>query len=80
MTPAQKDEEKRATGRRVREAREQARMTVTQLAERAGVPRQYVYDLEGGIRVSVTNVLAVARALNLTTDYLLIGFEGGGAM
>ena len=67
----EKDQEKRSTGRRVREAREQARLTVTELAERAGVPRQYIYDLEGGIRVSVTNVTAVARALEVSTDHLL---------
>ena len=75
LSPEEKDEERRATGRRVRGARERARLSVSELAERAGLPRQYIYDLEGGIRVSVTNVASVSRALHVSTDYLLMGHE-----
>ncbi len=76
LSPEEKDEERRATGRRVRMARERARLSVSELAERAGLPRQYVYDLEGGIRVSVTNVAAVSRAMGVSMDYL-IGIQPG---
>ena len=68
---AAKDRAKRDTGKRVRALREHQGFTVAELAERAGVPRQYIYDLEGGVRVSITNVLAAARALDAPTDYLL---------
>lgn len=64
---------KRATGKRVRLQREMRGLTVTELAERAHLPRQYVYDLEGGLRVTVRNTVAVARAMRLCLDWLLTG-------
>lgn len=71
---ARREALKRATGKRVRLQREMRGLTVTELAERAHhLPRQYVYDLEGGLRVTVRNTVAVARAMRLCLDWLLTG-------
>jgi transcriptional regulator with XRE-family HTH domain len=59
------------TGDRVAFLRAARGWTVSELAAAAGIPRQYVYDLEDGVRVSVRNVVGAARALDVTTDYLL---------
>lgn len=72
-TRAAREALKRATGKRVRLQREMRGLTVTELAERAHLPRQYVYDLEGGLRVTVRNTVAVARAMRLCLDWLLTG-------
>ena len=58
-------------GKRVRALRLALELTVPKVAELGGVPKQYIYDLEGGVRVSITNIIAAARALGATTDYLL---------
>lgn len=71
MPREKREAEKRAVGRRARAERERQGLTVAEVAERAGMPRQYVYDLEGGVRVSVRNVCGAARALGVTVDYLL---------
>ena len=71
MDNQKKFEARRAVGRRVSLMRKTLGLSVAGLAEHAGIPRQYVYDLEGGIRVSVTNVFAVAKAMRVSTDYIL---------
>lgn len=71
LSRQEKEETKRAVGRRARAIRKAMGLSVTEVAERAEVPRQYVYDLEGGIRVSITNVVAVSRALRVSVDYVL---------
>jgi len=68
MDNQKKFEARRAVGRRVSLMRKTLGLSVAGLAEHAGIPRQYVYDLEGGIRVSVTNVFAVAKAMRVSTD------------
>lgn len=57
--------------RRLRELRHQAGWTISDLAERANLPRGYVYDMEQGRRFSVRNLRAVATALEVSADYLL---------
>lgn len=78
-TTHQKDEFKRTVGKRVKETREAQRLSVADVARRADIPRQYIYDLEGGIRVSVANVVNAARALGTSVDYLLGLSEHRGA-
>src|SRR5215475_246495 len=75
MDDAKREQAKRDTGKRVRRMRESLGLTVSELADRAGVPRQYIYDLEGGLRVSITNIVAAALGLGLSVDYLL-GIKG----
>jgi len=70
---------RRETGRRVRAGRGRAGLTGSELAGRAAIPRQYVYDLEGGLRVTVRNTVAVAKALHLCLDWLLTGQRCLGA-
>jgi XRE family aerobic/anaerobic benzoate catabolism transcriptional regulator len=53
-------------GRRLREARRVAGLTVTKLAERAGVSRRYVTDAEAGrANLSVIKLADLARALGV---------------
>lgn len=71
LTRGEKEAAKQAVGRRVRELRERQGMSPATLAQRAGIPRQYVYDLETGARCSIANVVGVAGVLGVSTDYLL---------
>lgn len=71
MDREQKETEKRAVGHRVTKARVAAGLSVAEVARRAGLPRQYIYDLEGGVRVSIANVAGAAKALGLSVDFLL---------
>lgn len=78
MDREQKETMKRAVGRRARRTRERQGLTVAEVARRASLPRQYVYDLEGGIRVSIVNVTGVALALGVSCDWLLGLHEARG--
>lgn len=77
LTREDKEREKSAVGERVRRLREKRQWSPATLAAHAGLPRQYVYDLEAGERCSIANVVGVARALGVSTDYLL-GLENHG--
>jgi transcriptional regulator with XRE-family HTH domain len=63
-----------AFGARVRSLREQAGMSQEDLAHTAGLHRTYVSSLERGQRnVGLDNIVALARALEVTTSKLLHG-------
>ena len=58
--------------RRLLEAREARELTQAQLAERAGLPPAAISHFEtGGRRPSFENLLRLAEALRVSTDYLL---------
>ena len=71
MTSELNLDERSEVGRRLKRIRVLREMSVADLAERAQIPRSYVYALEAGRRISVWNLRAVAVALRTTTDYLL---------
>ena len=61
------DEERRILGEVVYELRTRRRLTQEAVADRAGVSRKYIGDLEGGRRrASFDGVVLVTRALGTT--------------
>lgn len=57
-------------GERLRQIRREARLTQAELAERARVSQQTVSKLESGRARSTKELVAIARALGVTADYL----------
>lgn len=63
-------------GERVRQAREQAKLTQEALAEKLEVSPQYVSDLERGVvGVSMTTFKKLCQILGVTSDQLLFGSD-----
>ncbi|URN14976.1 MULTISPECIES: helix-turn-helix domain-containing protein [Streptomyces] len=66
--------QREAFGHRVREHRLSAGLSQEELAEAAGIHRTYVSSLERGQRnVSLDNIIALARALEIDAAQLLKG-------
>jgi transcriptional regulator with XRE-family HTH domain len=63
-------------GSRIRNAREDAKLTQEKMAESVDVSVQYVSDLERGIvGASVPTIIRICRCLNVSCDYILLGQE-----
>jgi transcriptional regulator with XRE-family HTH domain len=63
-----------AVGDRIREIREELRMTQDQVAERAGMSKGFLSDVENNKRnISSQNLLKIANILGASVDYLLRG-------
>lgn len=62
-------------GERVRYARERRELTQQELAKRAGCTQGAIGNVETGERQSLRNLVSVARALHVSTDWL---FDGHG--
>jgi transcriptional regulator with XRE-family HTH domain len=63
-----------SAGDRIREIREAKRLTQDQLAEKTGISKGFLSDVENGKRnVSSEYLLRIANALNASVDYLLRG-------
>lgn len=63
-------------GERIRKRRTELGWTQDQLANKAGISKSFLSDLENGKRsVSADNLLDIARVLNLSLDYLMKGEE-----
>ena len=61
-------------GDRIREIREEMRMNQEQLAERAGLSKGFLSDLENNKRnIGSQNLLKIANVLGASVDYLLRG-------
>jgi transcriptional regulator with XRE-family HTH domain len=62
-------------GSRIRALRERARIPVAELADKAGITRQYLYLIERGIArdPGVQSIVLIAKELGVSTDYLLKG-------
>ena len=61
-------------GERIKQAREQAKLTQEQLAERIDVSPQYVSDLERGVvGVSVATLKRICTSLGIASDQILFG-------
>src|SRR3954471_15025268 len=58
-------------GRQVREARLARRLTVAQLAQRAGVSTDVVYLIEAGRRASTEAVTRLGVALSLRVEFVI---------
>lgn len=55
---------------RVKEYRVNAQLTLTQLADRAGVPVSTINDVERGAEPRVVTAIRIARALNVRVERL----------
>src|SRR5437763_2864469 len=61
-------------GERIKRRRAELDWTQDQLAQKAGISKVFLSDLENGKRsVSANNLLDIARALSLSLDYLMTG-------
>ena len=61
-------------GRRAAELRSIKRMTQEDLAEKLGVSKKHISEIERGIAAcSIDLLLDISSALNVSTDYLLTG-------
>ena len=63
-----------AVGERIRERRAELGWTQDQLAQKAGISKSFLSDLENGKRsVGANNLLDIARALGVSLDFLMTG-------
>jgi transcriptional regulator with XRE-family HTH domain len=61
-------------GERIKKRRAELDWTQDQLAQKAGISKSFLSDLENGKRsVSANNLLDIARALSVSLDYLMTG-------
>lgn len=68
-------------GRRVRNFRRMHEMTQENLAEAAGLSVPYVSHIERGARkASISTLIKIASALNVTVDALLLGWQPNEAV
>ena len=63
-----------SVGERIRGRRAELGWTQDQLAQKAGISKSFLSDLENGKRsVGANNLLDIARALSVSLDYLMTG-------
>jgi y4mF family transcriptional regulator len=63
-------------GERIKERRNELGWTQEQLAQKAGISKSFLSELENGKRsVSADNLLDLARTLGVSLDYLMTGRE-----
>lgn len=68
-------------GDRIREVREELRMTQDQLAERASLSKGFLSDVENNKRnIGSQNLLKIANVLGASVDYLLRGEASDSAV
>jgi transcriptional regulator with XRE-family HTH domain len=61
-------------GQRVRTLRNRRGLTQVELAEKAGIARSFIAELEtAGRNISISNLRAIAQALDLSLSRLLSG-------
>src|SRR6184192_3067949 len=61
-------------GERIRQRRAELGWTQDQLAQKAGISKSFLSDLENGKRsVGAENLLDIARALGVSLDFLMTG-------
>lgn len=67
-------------GKRLQSARKSLGVTQDELADRISVDRNHITRMERGIRVcSIDLLVELAAALNVSTDYLLVGTSSSDA-
>lgn len=69
---------KSSVGERIKKRRVELAWTQDQLAQKAGISKSFLSDLENGKRsVGANNLLDIARALGVSLDFLMIGQASG---
>ena len=70
-----------AVGGRIRKVREHQHYTREQIAERADISAQFLADIENGYKsMTVPTIISLAKALRISTDYILLGIEPDGSV
>lgn len=70
------DDLSKQVGARIRKRREELGLTRDELAEKSSLSIQFMAKVETGqSRMSTTSLYNVARALNLSADYILFGSD-----
>jgi transcriptional regulator with XRE-family HTH domain len=66
-------------GQRLKELREECKLSQEQLADRAGISRGLISQAETGLIKTLAgdNLVRVAKALGTTAEYLVLGIRGG---
>ena len=68
-------------GKRIRRLREALGKTRDQISEEAGISSQFLFYIETGQKsMSAKTIVNLSKALNVSTDYLLLGHEEYSAM
>lgn len=76
MEKAEREETQKEIGSRIKGRREELGLTQERLAQRAGVSKSFVSELEAGLRgASGLKYLAIAEALEVEVQWLLRGVE-----
>lgn len=71
------DDNMYSIGSNIRTARKRADLTQEEMSERIGVTPQYLSDLERGlVGTSITTLMRICKALNVSADFLLFGETG----
>ena len=69
-----RDEFNTSIGKRIRRVREALGKTREQISEAAGISAQFLFYIETGKKsMSAKTIVNLAKALNVSTDYLLLG-------
>ena len=76
MTDEQKQQVRDRIGLRIASLRKMQGLTITQLAERAGIPRAHLSRIEAGkYAVTLETIQAIAEALGMTVDIIDPGLQ-----
>lgn len=63
-------------GLRIKQCRKSRQLTQERLAELIDVSSHYIYEIEKGLKcMSLSTLVDIALALNISTDYLLFGTQ-----
>ena len=61
-------------GKRIKEFREEIKMTREELAEKVGISTKFLYEVENGKKgLSAETLLKISKALSCSCDYILLG-------
>lgn len=61
-------------GNRIKELREECKLTREELADRARISTKFLYEIENGKKAfSATTLLKIAKALSCSCDFILTG-------
>ena len=66
-------------GERISKRRKSMGLTQEQLAEKMDVSIQMISNLERGVKaIRIDNLVKLSKVLNVTTDYILVGYQTSG--
>ena len=75
------DTDLREIGARISKRRKLMGLTQEQLAEKMDVSIQMISNLERGVKaIRIDNLVKLSQILNVTTDYILTGYQSRGAI